>query len=243
MGDFNVSLSLDESNASSSSSTVAMRDFQDCVKRIHMSDVTCSGFQVTWNQKSRSTDGILKKIDRIMANDGFINNCTNSYAVFLPYRISDHCPAILKIPHEMVHKHNPFKFSKYIANHNDFCSIVNDEWSKLIHGHAMYRLVQKFKLLKKPIRKLMWSKGNFHTNVIRLRSELDVAQRNLDSDPSSILLLEIENNVLKKYNDAILEEERFLKQKSSWNGLELGIVTLNTFIRLSMVERIKVGSN
>ncbi|XP_071712936.1 uncharacterized protein [Rutidosis leptorrhynchoides] len=94
MGDFNVSLYVDESTAGTSSSTVAIRDFQECIDHICMSDINRSGFQFTWNQKPRANSGILKKIDRVMGNDKFMDKFNAAYAVFYPYRISDHCPVM-----------------------------------------------------------------------------------------------------------------------------------------------------
>ncbi|GJR27422.1 hypothetical protein Tco_1103654 [Tanacetum coccineum] len=47
---------------------IAMREFKDCVNNIEVLDVQNTGLQFTWNQKPKGTDGILKKLDRVMAN-------------------------------------------------------------------------------------------------------------------------------------------------------------------------------
>ena len=46
-GDFNATLFLEESTASSSRVNVAMRDFKECVADIEVSDVNRSGLQFT----------------------------------------------------------------------------------------------------------------------------------------------------------------------------------------------------
>ncbi|XP_071697485.1 uncharacterized protein [Rutidosis leptorrhynchoides] len=124
MGDFNVSLDLDDSSAGGSKVTIAMREFRDCVDTMRMTDVNHSGMHFTWNQHPNSLDGILKKIDRIMANDVFISNFGNTYAIFQPYRISDHCPAILKIPSVTTTRPKSFKFSNFIVYKEGFDDIV-----------------------------------------------------------------------------------------------------------------------
>ncbi|GKA00236.1 retrovirus-related pol polyprotein from transposon TNT 1-94 [Tanacetum coccineum] len=58
----------DESSAGSSYINTGMRDFQKCVEDIEVADVNSTGLKFTWNQKPKGNDGILKKIDRIMAN-------------------------------------------------------------------------------------------------------------------------------------------------------------------------------
>ncbi|GJU05349.1 RNA-directed DNA polymerase, eukaryota, reverse transcriptase zinc-binding domain protein [Tanacetum coccineum] len=51
-------------------------------------------------------------------------------------------------------------------------------------------VVQILKYLKKPLRKLLYEKGNLHTNVTRLRDDLDRAQICLDADSFNVALRE-----------------------------------------------------
>ncbi|GKC14191.1 hypothetical protein Tco_1010973, partial [Tanacetum coccineum] len=48
-------------------------------------------------------------------------------------------------------------------------------------------VVKKLKSLKKPLRQLLYEKGNLHENVIKLRFELDRVQSDLDLDIMQIL--------------------------------------------------------
>ncbi|GKB87739.1 reverse transcriptase domain, reverse transcriptase zinc-binding domain protein [Tanacetum coccineum] len=43
-------------------------NFKECVDDIEVSDVNRAGLKFTWDQKSKGEDGLLKKIDRVMAN-------------------------------------------------------------------------------------------------------------------------------------------------------------------------------
>ncbi|PWA80707.1 RNA-directed DNA polymerase, eukaryota, Reverse transcriptase zinc-binding domain protein [Artemisia annua] len=98
LGDFNYALHLEDKLEGSSVIDIAMREFKECVDEIEVFDVNRSGLQFTWNQKPRGTDGTLKKIDRIMANLECTNGFVGAHAIFQPYRVSDHSPAILTIP-------------------------------------------------------------------------------------------------------------------------------------------------
>ncbi|XP_071714357.1 uncharacterized protein [Rutidosis leptorrhynchoides] len=91
-----------------------------------------------------------------MANNVFVNDYSNAYAVFLPYRISDHSPAILKIPSSSVIRVKPFKFSIFIVYKEGFDDIVLLGWRRVIVGHTMFHVVKKLRDLKKPLRRLMW---------------------------------------------------------------------------------------
>ncbi|GKF29426.1 RNA-directed DNA polymerase, eukaryota, reverse transcriptase zinc-binding domain protein, partial [Tanacetum coccineum] len=68
LGDFNAALNLEDMSSGSSNIDISMREFKDCVEEIEMMDVHRSGLMFTWNQKPKGLDGVLKKIDRVMAN-------------------------------------------------------------------------------------------------------------------------------------------------------------------------------
>nr|GEW92376.1 hypothetical protein [Tanacetum cinerariifolium] len=61
-----------------------------------------------------------------------------------------------------------------------------------------------------------------HENVKRLRHELDTVQRDLDRDPLNVILREEEALYVQAFNEAILLEERFMKQKAKINWLRDG---------------------
>ncbi|GJS81519.1 hypothetical protein Tco_0748060 [Tanacetum coccineum] len=222
LGDFNATLFLEESTAGSSRIDIAMREFKECVDDIEVVDVTNSGLQYTWNQKPRGNDGILKKLDRIMANMAFISEFVGVHAVFKPYRNSDHSPSILSVPMAVQGKPKPFKFYNIITKHERFREIVQGTWCNEVSGFFMFRIVKKLKSMKKPLRKLLFEKGNLHANVDRLRVELDQIQTLLDKDPFNYILREKEATCVVAFNQAILEEERFLKQKAKIHWLKEG---------------------
>ncbi|GJW22667.1 hypothetical protein Tco_0033289 [Tanacetum coccineum] len=98
--------------------------------------------------------------------------------------------------------------------------IVRDGWSRHVSGFYMFQVVKKLKFLKKPLRKLLYDKGNVHLNVKRLRTELDRVQIDLDLDPFNLDLREEEACYVKAFNDALLMEERFLQQKAKIDWLK-----------------------
>lgn len=114
MRDFNSALNLEDKLVGSSKIDAGMRDFKACVDEIEVMDVNKAGMHYTWNQKPRTGVGILKKIDRVLANTEFIHQYEAANTVFLPYRVSDHSPCILNIPCAKVRKPRPFKFANLL---------------------------------------------------------------------------------------------------------------------------------
>ncbi|GJV63872.1 RNA-directed DNA polymerase, eukaryota, reverse transcriptase zinc-binding domain protein [Tanacetum coccineum] len=222
MGDFNVSLSANENSIGSSFVDRGMRDFQECVNDAELSDVNSVGLRFTWNQKPHESSGVLKKIDRIMANLGFYDLFIGSSAIFQPYRLSDHSPAVLRCPQLVSMLPRPFKIYNIVAQNSSLKGVVSAAWNVEVSGFWMYKIVKRLKILKKPLRKLLIDKGNIHTNVSNLRKALDEAQIALDSDPDNANLRQQEAVALNAFNDALLTEERFLNQKAKIDWLKYG---------------------
>ncbi|GJW09450.1 aspartic peptidase [Tanacetum coccineum] len=203
LGDFNVTLNLEDSHSGSY-------------------DINSSGLHFTWNQKPKGGGGILRKLDRIMGNLEFLDAFLGAHAYFHPYRISDHSPAVLKIPDLPMNKPKPFKFFNFITHKSKFLEILDSQWNVVVPGHHMYQVTSKLKALKKPLRKLVHDLGNLHDRVKNLRCELDEVQRALDLNPTDQVLCEEEAVYVQAFNEVVLDEERFLKQKAKIEWLDVG---------------------
>ncbi|GJV91865.1 hypothetical protein Tco_1539678, partial [Tanacetum coccineum] len=103
-----------------------------------------------------------------------------------------------------------------------FLEVLNTHWNISVAGHSMFQVTQKLKILKKPLRKLMHDQGNLHDKVNRLRFELDEVQKALDSDPSNSSLRDEEAVYVQAFNEAKIDEDRFLRQKAKIEWLEGG---------------------
>nr|GEW54557.1 hypothetical protein [Tanacetum cinerariifolium] len=182
--------------------------WRECVESIEIMDVQQSGLQYTWNQKPKGLKGILKKLDRIMANLEFNDEFVGSHTIFKPYRISDHSPSVLIIPTLVESKSNPFNFFNILTRNDHFREVVQGMWNRQISGFFMFRVVKKLKLLKKPLRKLLYEKGNLHDNVVHLRKEPNNVQTMLDADPFNIQLRESEASCVIEFNQVVIDEER-----------------------------------
>ncbi|GJW40184.1 hypothetical protein Tco_0066029 [Tanacetum coccineum] len=185
-GNFNAALFIDDSTASGSNVDIAMREFRDCIEDIEVLDVQCTGLQYTWNQKPKGMNGMLKKLDRVMANIEFNDHFVGAHAIFKPYRISDHSPSVLCIPMLSRVKPRPFKFFNILTTHEKFLDVVKGNWEQ---------------------------------------------QTLLDADPFNAILREREASCVVEFNEAVLLEERFLKQKAKIQWLkEEGVVFENDMV-------------
>nr|GEU29256.1 hypothetical protein [Tanacetum cinerariifolium] len=93
--------------------------------------------------------------------------------------------------------------------------------SSNVAGQHMYQLTTKLKCMKKHMRKLVHDHGNLHERVDKLRVELDEIQKALDKSPSNSDLRDEEAVYVNAFNEAKLDEERFLKQKAKIEWLDV----------------------
>ncbi|PWA68795.1 reverse transcriptase domain, Reverse transcriptase zinc-binding domain protein [Artemisia annua] len=97
-----------------------------------------AGLQYTWKKSPKSSNGLLKTLDRVMCNMGFLDRFPNSNAIFLPFVSLDHAPSILNIPSIPGPKPKPFKFANFLASKAEFIPAIKSAWEKQIPGYAMF---------------------------------------------------------------------------------------------------------
>nr|GEX56512.1 RNA-directed DNA polymerase, eukaryota, reverse transcriptase zinc-binding domain protein [Tanacetum cinerariifolium] len=84
LGDFNAPLFVEDTSMGSSSLDVTMCEFKECVENMEVMDFQRTGLQYTWSQKPKGKDGILRKLDRVLANLEFLDVFMGAHAVFKP---------------------------------------------------------------------------------------------------------------------------------------------------------------
>ncbi|GKF66938.1 RNA-directed DNA polymerase, eukaryota, reverse transcriptase zinc-binding domain protein, partial [Tanacetum coccineum] len=177
--------------------TTDMTDFQECIEKIEIEDVKSCGNHFTWIKRRHNPDNsILKKIDRIMANDNFIGKFNNSTAHFLPHLSSDHCPAVLIMPNTLNKRRRAFRFANFVADKPEFNGTVDREWNIQTTGCKMFKLVKKLKAIKFHMKNLSWKNGNLFEIVEIWKEKLKVIQSQIDKDPHNVSLRVEEANCL-----------------------------------------------
>ncbi|GJX33003.1 RNA-directed DNA polymerase, eukaryota, reverse transcriptase zinc-binding domain protein [Tanacetum coccineum] len=196
MGDINVTLSLNEHSSGGSSMTGDMNEFKDYINLIEIEDIASSGLFFTWtknlfNTKADNKTSVLKKLDRVMRTEDFIDKVSQAHAVFLPYLISDH-------------------YKK------EFLSTVRNGWTNEYDRCQMFKTVKNLKTLKRDLKKLTWKDGNIFDNVKTLKEKLKIIQTKIDVDPYNTDLRSDESRCLKEYGDDV--PKQFMKDFQEFLG-------------------------
>ncbi|KAJ9541666.1 hypothetical protein OSB04_028172 [Centaurea solstitialis] len=222
MGDFNSMLFPHDGFGGCSRRNLSMDDFGACVEDVEVVDLSYTGIQYTWIQKPKGGDGLHRKLDRIMGNVEFMASFEGSRASFNPAGISDHAIGLLHIAAIKRNKVKGFKFDNFIADHDEFLHTVSIEWGKPVFGSFMHKLLTHLKRLKQPLRRLRGRFGDISRKVSVLKNELDAIQLACDLDPSNPELLQDLAHLLVAYEQALLDENTFLKQRAKVKWLNDG---------------------
>lgn len=219
-GDFNSILNLEEAEGGNPQWCSGIREFNDCVLRLSLSDLRSIGSHLTWWDCNIHRPK-FRKLDRVLVNSHWHNSFPLSLANFLPRGESDHCPAAVSFGLRHYQKPKPFQLFDFLLEHPDFISIVQEAWSHQFFGDPWYVVTSKLKLVKIGLKNLNKRHGNVHGAVDTSRTALFEFQAALPSLPSSDLLLE-EKRLILNYSLALSQEESFLKQKSRVHWLKFG---------------------
>ncbi|GJR17132.1 RNA-directed DNA polymerase, eukaryota, reverse transcriptase zinc-binding domain protein [Tanacetum coccineum] len=137
-------------------------------------------------------------------------------------QISYHSSAIMSIPKGIPKKKKSFRFANYVADKEEFLDIVKEGWRHEIRGCHMYKVVQRLKLLKKPLNNLNWQNGNIFDRTNILKEKLNEAHDKVDSDPFNLAKKQAAVNLLNDYTKAAEEELKLLHQKAKVKWLREG---------------------
>ncbi|KAJ0954856.1 putative RNA-directed DNA polymerase [Helianthus annuus] len=222
LGDFNVIMEPSERSMGSSVVTSSMEDLRDCCSNICIEDLPATGMKYTWNKSPGKSDGLLKKLDRVMSNEEFMNIFSDAITKFLPFFHSDHSPALVSIKGLKFWQPRAFKFMNFLAYKTQFIPIVSNVWQNKIRGCYMYSVVKKLKDLKKPLRKLGKEQGNLTEKVRKLSYELGLVQEAMVKDPHNQDIRDEEAGYVSALKRAMVDEEIFLQQKAKVGWLKAG---------------------
>ncbi|KAL0804395.1 hypothetical protein Bca101_096885 [Brassica carinata] len=216
LGDFNEIISPTEhSSADQFSSSRGMRDFRECLERSSLADLQFSGHNFTWTNHS-----VSKKLDRILCNEDWVEQFSDSIGVFGKPGISDHSPCCVFLDQLKPPQKRSFRFFAHLNDHPEFSALIKSTWNALpFYGSKQLCVSKKLKELKPIIRS--FNKENFSNlekRVDEAFSDLTNCQSASLSSPCPVTA-ESEKIARLKWLTLARAEDKFLKQRSriQWN--------------------------
>lgn len=220
LGDFNCVISINEVRGGREHWTPAMQAFKDCLSNAGLTSIRTVGDLFTWTDKR--ADPILKCLDRVVGNGLWLNTHTEGYVINKNRSIMDHNPLILSVPMQLTRYSKPFQFYNFMIEIPGFLQTVLEAWnSTVLFGNPMAILCRKLKVVKEALVNMNKRHGNLQSNVKVARDALADIQDRLAVAPSDELR-DNEASTIVKLNQALLQEESLLLQKSRVKWLSKG---------------------
>ncbi|XP_060182758.1 uncharacterized protein LOC132612661 [Lycium barbarum] len=220
-GDFNAVLHPSDRLFGASITATELKDFNDCVQQLNITELSWRGEYYTWSNKQLGTDRICSRIDRLFGNVDWMmkwGHVTTDYD--LPH-VSDHAPMLLNIQEVQWSIKTPFRFFNIWAGHDSFLRIVKIVWDKKLDSNKMGNVWKKLKTLRGELRKLNEQEFKFLSQKIaHTRMELLSTQDQINNQCNDTLLAK-EKQYLHDLERWSLIEESAIQQKARAHWIRL----------------------
>ncbi|KAL2937548.1 Phosphoadenosine phosphosulfate reductase [Bienertia sinuspersici] len=218
MGDLNCVMNTDERFGSQVRAHEIL-DIRSCMEDCGMQDIPYGGHFFTWSNKQNGEDRVFSKLDRVMANEGWMEAYGGANALFLSEGVSDHCPAIMQVDKSTGKGKKPFKYYRMWSQAADFKDRVKQAWQGTTKGTPMFKLTQQLKKVKVSMKRLN-QEGfcSMQADETWAYQHLLKIQEQLHKDPTNVQLTEEERRATTEYQQKHNIYMQFLKQKAkcSW---------------------------
>ncbi|XP_021747460.1 uncharacterized protein LOC110713310 [Chenopodium quinoa] len=150
----NISVSSDPWFNGAPITDYEVKHFKECIETMDFCEIKSKGSFYSWNNKGHGDDRVATRIDRGLVNQAWMSIYSSAEAIFLPPLLSDHCPILVEVCSHNLGKGRPFRFLNCLADHKDFCSIVEASWIKVSKSTAMTDVWQNLKTVKQGLKSL-----------------------------------------------------------------------------------------
>ncbi|KAL2922409.1 50S ribosomal protein L20 [Bienertia sinuspersici] len=200
MGDMNVVMNMEERIGSK----VRMREIQPGRQRMEtceLFDIPSGGKYYTWNSKQETETRVYSKLDRVMANDSWMDTYVKGNALFLPEGNFDHSPMILRVDNQEHGGKKPFKYFRMWTNTKDYKQRIKEAWNLNGQGTKMFCLTRKLKQVKHSLIDLNRKGFNaIQAEDVKAFQNLTAIQQEIQQDPYNTDLIQAEKEASLEYN-------------------------------------------
>ncbi|OIS96373.1 hypothetical protein A4A49_25687 [Nicotiana attenuata] len=210
VGDFNVITDSIEKKGGRPYRVEKSIDFLACIDNCGLQDTGYYGAIYTRSDNRGAPNTIWKRLDRLLINMEWSDEFSETTAEHLSRVCSDHAPLLINLKKSLIPRPKYFKFLDFWTKHDEFLTVVQEEWLEPIQGNALWILHQKLKKITKWLS--AWSRqafGDICEEPKRLEKQMNEleAMHVADATPSHIVEL---NEAKAKYIQYLKIQEEVL---------------------------------
>ncbi|XP_077249093.1 uncharacterized protein LOC143888523 [Tasmannia lanceolata] len=223
LGDFNITRFADERWGGADPNLSDMNDFNDYIEDCSLLDLRSVGQILSWNNRSCTGNLKLRRLDRALVNEEWLQVFPTSYVQYKNPGLSDHSPIIVLTSPVHNTGGKPFKFHNMWLSDTSLYEVVERAWNSKIRGNPIFIIFKKLQGTKRAIKD--WNRNSFRRVDIlapQIRKTLDEIQTKVAVDPRNSCLRDEEKAIREKFIQIAKQEESLFHQKSRVNWLNLG---------------------
>ncbi|XP_010317681.1 uncharacterized protein [Solanum lycopersicum] len=196
--DFNAILSPKNRLAGAPVTLNEIRDFEECVKDMGITEVQWKGNYYTWTNKQIRNVRIASRIDRAFGNDTWMYKWGHAAIEYGNSGVFDHSPMHLLL-HQSYHQIKvSVKFFNVWIEHDSFLKLVDKVWKQKHGSEVMKEIWYKLKALHPVLRQLNRREFQYIGQKIeKTKSELVELQEQLYSQASDELVTKEKELLIK----------------------------------------------
>jgi exonuclease III len=180
LGDFNAILSAADKCGGRSFGSSSHLDFVNFVQTNALVDLGFVGNNFTWSNHRHGRANIRERLDRGLANQGWVSLFPNSLINHFLAVNSDHCPILLSTTGTYQNLPKPFRFEAFWTCDQTSHSVVAESWLVEVEGSPAFSLSRKWKKTKTALKS--WNTlhfGHIQTQIKSLMAQIGVIQSSL----------------------------------------------------------------
>lgn len=169
MGDFNSILCEEETNGDLPARIMSITDFQHYILNLGVTDLHFSRPLLTrWD--CNIDNSTLRKLDRGLTNETWLEAFDMPMAIFLPRDLPDHCPATVNMGTRPDFFLEPFQVFHHLIDNDGFIPIIIATWSHEVI--TWYILTTKLRKVKESLKTMNNQGWNIHIRITTARFAL-----------------------------------------------------------------------
>ncbi|KAL2938702.1 hypothetical protein RDABS01_022151 [Bienertia sinuspersici] len=210
------------------------------MERCGLIDIPHAGQHFTWSNKQMGEDRVFSKIDRVMANEAWLEKFSSFGAIFLPEGISDHCPALVRRINDDSEGKKPFKYYRMWREAEGYKEKVKMAWEGKDQGSPMFKITRKLRRVKTWLKEL--NRVGFSTiqaDAYQAYQQMIQAQQQAHTFPNDVGIAEAEKEAVREYKSKQKIYDQFLQQKAKCQWIREGDSNTSLFHKSIKQRRLQ----
>ncbi|KAF6146644.1 hypothetical protein GIB67_008930 [Kingdonia uniflora] len=152
IGNFNCIRSWDERSGGTGPLPCSITDFNDCIDACRLTESFTSGPKYSWRNNQKGRAKILRRLDRALYNNAWIQKFDGWSCKYLARDNSDHSALVGSIQSIPKPSNIPFRFLSGWVTASSFRDLVICSWDESFIGDPNFVLMKKLQRLKAAIK-------------------------------------------------------------------------------------------